>query len=109
MLQSNGAANLRTRLGRRRTTTPVGQLSDNAESSAESGFPMIPRYGSATAPSITDEELLHLALAYVKRVHGQDPDLPVRVAFLLEALREGRGEWERGEATSAVWPGKGTV
>jgi hypothetical protein len=64
---------------------------------------MIPRYGSATAPSITDEELLHLALAYVKRVHGQDPDLPARVAFLLEALREGRGEWERVGAEA--WSG----
>ena len=70
---------------------------------------MIPRDGQATAPSITDEELLHLALVYVKRVHGQDPDVPARVAFLLEALREGRGEWERGEAISAVWPGKGPV
>jgi hypothetical protein len=60
-------------------------------------------------PRSQTKNFLHLALAYVKRVHGQDPDLPVRVAFLLEALREGRGEWERGEATSAVWPGKGTV
>jgi len=81
----------------------------SANTSTESGFPMIPRYGSATAPSITDEELLLLALAYVKRVHGQDPDFPARVAHLHEALREGRGEWERGEATSAIWRGKGTV
>jgi hypothetical protein len=65
---------------------------------------MIPKYGPVAAPAITDEELLLLALAYVKRVHGQEPDLPARVAFLLEALREGRGEWERGGAISAVWP-----
>ena len=65
---------------------------------------MISRYGSATASSITDEELLHLALAYVKRVHKEDPDFPARVAFLLEALREGRGEWERVGAGRVGWP-----
>ena len=65
---------------------------------------MIPRYGSATASSITDEELLHLAIAYVKRVHEEDPDFPARVAFLLEALREGRGEWERVGAGRVGWP-----
>jgi hypothetical protein len=65
---------------------------------------MIPRCGSAPAPSITDEELLHLALAYVKRVHKEDPDFPARVAFLLEALREGRGEWERVGA--GAWAGR---
>jgi len=40
---------------------------------------MIPTCGSAPAPSITDEELLHLALAYVKRVHKEDPDFPLEL------------------------------
>jgi hypothetical protein len=70
---------------------------------------MIPKHGSTAAPSITDDELLQLALAYVKRVHAQDPDLSARVAFLLEVLREGRGEWERGKATFAVWPRNSSV
>ena len=70
---------------------------------------MIPRYGLATVRSITDEELLLLALAYVKRVHGQDPDFPARVAYLHEALREGRGELERGGAARVTWPENGPI
>jgi hypothetical protein len=53
-------------------------------------------------PTITDDDLLHLAIAYVKETHGTSPDFLTRVAVVLEALREGRGAWERTEVRSAV-------
>jgi hypothetical protein len=53
-----------------------------------------------TLPRITDDDLLHLAIAYVKEAHGTSPDFLTRVAVVLEALREGRGEWERTHTAS---------
>ena len=62
----------------------------------------------ATISPITDDDLLHLAIAYVKNAHGTSPDFLTRVAVVLEALREGRGEWERSDSMSAASRGSGS-
>jgi hypothetical protein len=59
----------------------------------------------APLPAITDDDLLHLAIAYVKNAHGTSPDFLTRVAVMLEALREGRTEWKRTDAAASPAPG----